>query len=228
MNKPKTNKHQTNLFIGIVLTSSMILAAFTYSEKEEIEKELEKKAPVKIEYTLEKVKKPKEKKPITLPKKEQKQVTTSLKKDITSTVNKVTSNDSKTVESRSAVKGLNINFNPDPNYKIIDIDPIIVDFPDKEAEFIGGYAEMNKYIIHNLNLNKLHDIIDTDEILVHVEFIVSENGQIIDVKLNKSVDHELRIQIEELMKGMPLWTPAELKGRKVSSRIFLPIRIYFQ
>ena len=87
---------------------------------------------------------------------------------------------------------------------------------------------MNKYIIHNLNLNKLHDIIDTDEILVHVEFIVSENGQIIDVKLNKSVDHELRIQIEELMKGMPLWTPAELKGRKVSSRIFLPIRIYFQ
>ena len=37
----------------------MILAAFTYSEKEEIEKELEKKAPVKIEYTLEKVKKPK-------------------------------------------------------------------------------------------------------------------------------------------------------------------------
>ena len=61
MNKPKTNKHQTNLFIGIVLTSSMILAAFTYSEKEELEKELEKKAPVKIEYTIEKVKKPKKK-----------------------------------------------------------------------------------------------------------------------------------------------------------------------
>ena len=39
----------------------MILAAFTYSEKEELEKELEKKAPVKIEYTIEKVKKPKEK-----------------------------------------------------------------------------------------------------------------------------------------------------------------------
>ena len=39
---------------------------------------------------------------------------------------------------------------------------------------------MNKYIIHNLNLNKLHDIIDRDEILVNVEFIVSENGQIID------------------------------------------------
>ena len=82
MNNPKTNKHQTNLFIGIVLTSSMILAAFTYSEKEELEKELGKKASVKIEYTLERVKKPKEKKPITVPKKKQKQVTTSLKKTL--------------------------------------------------------------------------------------------------------------------------------------------------
>ena len=68
MNKPKTNKHQTNLFIGIVLTSSMILAAFTYSEKEEIEKELEKKAPVKIEYTS-KVKKPKKKNQLLFQKK---------------------------------------------------------------------------------------------------------------------------------------------------------------
>ena len=228
MNKPKTNKHQTNVFTGILLTSSMILAAFTYSEKEELEKELKEKAPVKIEYTIEKAKKPKEKKPIIPPKKKQNKITTSLKKDITSTVNKVTSNNSKTVESRSEVKGLNINFDPDPNYNIIDIDPVIVDFPDKEAEFIGGYTEMNKYIIHNLNLNMLHDIIDIDEILMHVEFIVSENGQIIDVKLNTPVHTELKIQIEELMKGMPHWTPAELKGRKVSSRIYLPIRIYFQ
>ena len=86
---------------------------------------------------------------------------------------------------------------------------------------------MNKYIIHNLNLNKLHDIIDTDEILVHVEFIVSENGQIIDVKLNTSVDHELRIQIEELDERNAL-DSSRIEGRKVSSRIFLPIRIYFQ
>ena len=79
---------------------------------------------------------------------------------------------------------------------------------------------MNKYIIHNLNLNKLHDIIGTDEILVHVEFIVSENGQIIDVKLDKSVDHELRIQIEELMKGMPLWTPTRIEGKKSKLKNF--------
>ena len=126
------------------------------------------------------------------------------------------------------IKGLDLNFDPDPKYKIIDVVPTVVDFPDKEAEFTGGFNEMNKYIIHNLNLNTLHELIQEDEILVHVEFIVSEEGEIIDVKLKESIEFELKFQIQQLMKRMPPWVPAELKGRKVSSRIFLPIRIHFQ
>ena len=137
-------------------------------------------------------------------------------------------NKTKSIDNNVKVKGIDINFNTNPNYAIVNIEPVVVDFPDVEAEFTGGYSEMNKYITHNLKLNELYSLINTNELLVPVEFIVSENGKIIDVKIKDKVNYELKNQIINLMKGMPKWIPAELNGRKVSSRIFLPIRIYFQ
>lgn len=227
MKKPQNNSQQTFTFNGILLTSSILLAAFTYSEKEQIKNDLNKTEPIKMDYTIEKTIKPKEQKPIIAPKKKTNQITTSLKKDVTSTT-KLIKNKTKSVNSNVIIKGLDINFDPDPNYKIIDIIPEIIDFPDIEAKFIGGYTEMNKYITHNLNLNQVRNLTREDEILVYVEFIVGDQGKIIDVKLKDPIDFELKIQIQKLMYEMPKWAPAELNGRKVSSRIFLPIRIHFQ
>ena len=227
MIKPQNIGQKTYVYLGIVLTSAMVLAAFTYSEKDQLDKELSKVEPVKINYTIEKTKKPKNKKPINTPKKEAKQETTNIKKNVSST-SKITKNTTKTINNNVKVKGIDINFNTDPNYKIVNIIEPVVDFPDVEAEFKGGYSEMNKYITHNLNLSRLYDLINANELLVPVEFIVSEYGKIIDVKIQDKVNYELKNQIINLMIGMPNWIPAELNGRKVSSRIFLPIRIYFQ
>ena len=143
-------------------------------------------------------------------------------------VSKITKNSTKALNNNIKVKGIDINFNTNPNYQIVNVEPVVVDFPDVEAEFTGGYSEMNRYITHNLNLNRLYDLINANELLVPVEFIVSEYGKIIDVKIQDKVNYELKNQIINLMKGMPNWIPAELNGRKVSSRIYLPIRIYFQ
>ena len=85
MKKPQNNSQHTFTLIGILLTSSILLAAFTYSEKELIKNDLNKTEPIKMVYSIEKTIKPKEKKPILAPKKETKQITTSLKKDVTST-----------------------------------------------------------------------------------------------------------------------------------------------
>ena len=228
MIKPQNSSQKTYVYQGVVLTSAMVLAAFTYSEKDQLETELSMVEPVEINYTIEKTKKPEIKKPILRTKKAAKQVATNIKKNVSST-SKITKNSTKALNNNIKVKGIDINFNTNPNYKIVDIiEPVIVDFPDIEAEFTGGYSEMNKYIIHNLKLNELYSLINTNELLVPVEFIVSENGKIIDVKIKDKVNYELKNQIINLMKGMPKWIPAELNGRKVSSRIFLPIRIYFQ
>ena len=183
--------------------------------------------PVEINYTIEKTKKPEIKKPILRTKKAAKQVDTNIKKNVSST-SKITKNSTKALNNNIKVKGIDINFNTNPNYQIVNVEPVVVDFPDVEAEFTGGYSEMNRYITHNLNLNRLYDLINANELLVPVEFIVSEYGKIIDVKIQDKVNYELKNQIINLMKGMPNWIPAELNGRKVSSRIYLPIRIYFQ
>ena len=227
MIKPQNNSTKTYIYLGLVITSAMVLAAFTYSEKDQLEAELSKAEPVEINFTMEKTKKPQIKKPVRKPRKEVKQVATNIKKNVSST-SKIKQSKTKSIDNNVKVKGIDINFNTNPNYQIVNIEPVVVDFPDVEAEFTGGYSEMNKYITHNLNLNELYDLINTDELLVPVEFIVSEYGKIIDVKIQDKVNYELKNQIINLMKGMPNWIPAELNGRKVSSRIFLPIRIYFQ
>lgn len=227
MIKPQNSSQKTYVYLGIVLTTAMVLAAFTYSEKDQLEIELSKVEPIEINYTIEKIKKPAIEKPVITPRKVAKQVATNIKRNVSST-SKITKNSMKLLNNNVKVKGIDINFNTNPNYQIVNIEPVVVDFPDVEAEFTGGYSEMNKYITHNLNLNELYDLINADELLVPVEFIVSEYGKIIDVKIQDKVNYELKNQIINLMKGMPNWIPAELNGRKVSSRIFLPIRIYFQ
>ena len=228
MTKPKNSSQKTFVYLGVVITSAMVLAAFTYSEKNQFQIELAKVEPVEINFTIQKTKKTDIKKPDIPLKKISKQVATNIKKNVSST-SQITKNTTKSINNNVKVKGIDINFNTNPNYKIVDIiEPAVVDFPDIEAEFTGGYSEMNKYITHNLKLNELYSLINTNELLVPVEFIVSENGKIIDVKIKDKVNYELKNQIINLMKGMPKWIPAELNGRKVSSRIFLPIRIYFQ
>ena len=87
---------------------------------------------------------------------------------------------------------------------------------------------MNKYITHNLNLNLLENFTNKDEFLVHIEFIVGSNGEISGIQIKERVSYELQKEINELMTEMPKWIPAELNGRKVNSKIFLPIRIYFK
>lgn len=227
MKAPKNTNQNPFMHIGLLLTSATIMAAFTYSGKEKIKKELSDVQAVQLSYTIEKEKKPEEKKHLLEPKKKNPEKTTTLNKSVTSDAKK-TKNSNKSINTNVSVKGLDITFNPDPNYKIINVAPIIVDFPDKEAVFMGGYSAMNKYINHNLKLNKLYNLINKDEFLVNVEFIVSENGQIVEVIMKETVALELKNEVYKLMMGMPNWVPAELNGRKVSTRVFLPIRIYFQ
>ena len=91
---------------------------------------------------------------------------------------------------------------------------------------------MSKYIVETYYTCTFKIVHKLDELneqkLSELENRNDGNVQIIDVKLKDPIDFELKIQIQKLMYEMPKWAPAELNGRKVSSRIFLPIRIHFQ
>ena len=228
MKHSDNSKESKFIFVGILFTSALVMAAFTYSNQELYTPEDERSSTSNVTYQFENVKKPKIKLPQTkIEKSQQKKKTINLKKDVSVNSKKV-ENKNKAVNNNVQVKGINLKFDPEIKYKVIDIIPEIVDFPDTEASFIGGFAEMTKYIIHNLNLNRLDQFGFDNEMVVHVEFVVSSEGRVSDVKTMEEIPDQLKSEISRMIKSMPPWIPAEFEGRKVNSRVNLPIRIHLQ
>lgn len=99
----------------------------------------------------------------------------------------------------------------------------IVDFPDVEAEFPGGTDAMRKFIQDNVQYPV--DAMEKNvQGLVYIQFIVEPDGSIsgIDV-MRGGVSPSINREAVRLIKEMPLWTPAEVKEKKVRVRCRLPI-----
>ena len=86
---------------------------------------------------------------------------------------------------------------------------------------------MNRFIVHNLNLNNI-ELQDMNEFLVNVEFVINEKGEISEIKTKKRYSKTIEKEVFRMINSMPRWIPGEVQGRKVKSRVHLPIRIYLQ
>lgn len=52
------------------------------------------------------------------------------------------------------------------------------------------------------------------------QFIISKNGNVIEIKLKK-VSPELDAEVIRIIKEMPKWTPAEIDGKAAKTKIEL-------
>jgi protein TonB len=94
-------------------------------------------------------------------------------------------------------------------------------YPEEEAYFQGGSAEMMKYINENLHYPKLEfETVPNGKIIV--EFIVNIDGSLEQIKVLKGEPKEMDDTISELIKNMPNWIPAEQDGEIVRSRVRFP------
>ena len=59
--------------------------------------------------------------------------------------------------------------------------------------------------------------------VVRVHFIVETDGSLTDVKVPESVHPALDAEGIRLVKAMPKWTPAKLKGKAVRSKMVIAI-----
>lgn len=96
---------------------------------------------------------------------------------------------------------------------------IVEDMP----EFPGGQEKMAEFIGNNLVYPKKAK---RDNITgrVVVQFIVSETGQVEDVKVVKGVHPLLDSAAVQVVRSMPLWKPGKQRGKNVRVRYVLPIR----
>ncbi len=100
---------------------------------------------------------------------------------------------------------------------------------EEHAEFPGGYAAMNKFIMRNL--------IWPIEYCEHgcygsifVKFTVSTTGHIKDIYVLKGINGcpAFDNEVIRVIKLMPQWKPACLDGKIVNCYFTIPIRIRIQ
>lgn len=101
-------------------------------------------------------------------------------------------------------------------------DPI-VDFPDVEAEYIGGSQAMKAYLIENTKYPK-KALMNNETGKVYVSFCVERDGTVSNVEVIKSSGSiALDNEAIRVVRAMPKWKPGEKDGYAVRSPCRIPI-----
>lgn len=106
-----------------------------------------------------------------------------------------------------------VSVSDDQVYNIVDEMPL---FPQ------DGTAGMMSYIRKNINYPisaQKNGIQGT----VLVQFVVGTDGSLTDIKVIKSVDHDLDKEALRVITSMPKWKPGTMKGKPVRVRYTIPI-----
>lgn len=98
----------------------------------------------------------------------------------------------------------------------------IYDFPEVEAQFKGGKAKFQKYIGNNI-VYPVEAIEKNITGTVYLAFVVGKDGSISDVRVERGVHELLDRAAKDVVRDMPKWKPAKVKGKKVATRMRLPI-----
>ena len=89
-------------------------------------------------------------------------------------------------------------------------------------EFKGGFEALSNYInSHAIYTQKA--LKDRVSGRIYVNFMVTENGQIEEVKIVKGLHRDLDSVCIDLVKNMPLWIPATQRGKSIKCFYNLPI-----
>ena len=101
----------------------------------------------------------------------------------------------------------------------------IIDDPEIPAIYTGGPGEMNKFISNNLSYPA--DAVERNaQGLVVYTFVVEKDGTLSNFNLIHRADSLLNEEALRILRLMPPWRPAKLKGDAVRSSTYVPM--YFR
>lgn len=113
-----------------------------------------------------------------------------------------------------------VNWNPNEESVYNEVNEI--DKVDEKPSFPGGESAMKSY----LNSNVKYPAVAQENGVqgrVIVESIIEKDGSMSDVKVIRSVDPSLDREALRVVKAMPKWTPAKLKGIPVRTKCTTPV-----
>lgn len=216
--------------LGLLTTTAATLAAFTYKSPLEFEREKQKIAAIPVEYMVEE-REPEIIKPDVIREQQQQnnqqqnqnddqsQQSSSidLNQNITTTQNKPTNPITQVGAPNVGSNGIGVG----------KVTPPLVPFPDKEAEYVGGYGEMQKNISQNFKYPEI-DLQTGVQGVVYVNFVVELDGSISNINIERGLSSTLDREAKRIVKQFPNWIPGEVQGEPVRTRVMLPIRVTAQ
>jgi periplasmic protein TonB len=93
---------------------------------------------------------------------------------------------------------------------------------NSDSTFVGGMTEMQRFIQENIRYPQ-EAIEQNIQGRVKVKFVVEKDGTVSYAEIVKSVDHRLDKEALRVVRSMPKWEPAYIKGKPVRSVNHLPI-----
>jgi len=95
--------------------------------------------------------------------------------------------------------------------------------PDTIASFPGGVEEMHKFIRQNLKYPAIYMEAGIQG-TVYLKMIIRENGEITNVVVVRSIDKWLDEEAIRVVRLMPNFIPAKVRGENVASYFIMPVR----
>lgn len=226
-------RKRTALFaMGLLTASSFALAAFTYDSALTVEEEKQSQPVSNLDYFVDNFKE--KKVDVKVEKKTDTKVDNQDNQQTDQTINnqadpneniKESENKDETFDPNVGLKDLTFGFgNEIPIFD--ELESEIIDWVDEEAEFIGGYVGMMKYITSKITYPE--DAIELDmQGKVMISFVVETDGSISNVFVEQGVYKSLDREAKRVVRSFPKWKPAELSAKKVRTRVRLPIVFSF-
>ena len=108
-----------------------------------------------------------------------------------------------------------------------DIEGEIINIPEIEASYIGGYMAMQQFIQSRIKYPQ--DAIELGiQGKVFVQFVVETDGSVSNIQVVRGVYESLDKEAVRLVRNMPKWIPGEVRARKVRTYARLPITFILQ
>jgi TonB family protein len=92
----------------------------------------------------------------------------------------------------------------------------------QEAEFPGGQKNMFLFISNYLEYPE-ESIELGEQGKVYISFIVEPDGKITEVKIDRGVSFLIDREAKRIIKAMPRWIPAICNGKRIRTRMRIPL-----
>jgi protein TonB len=141
----------------------------------------------------------------------------------TTTENDSDSTDSQTLEATEIQKETTLTPTETVSENIEKNTETVFTVVEESAMFPGGQDELIKYLAQNIKYPKQARVRGVEG-LVSVSFVVEKDGSLTDIKLLRDIGSGCGQEALRVVKEMPKWKPAKLKGEIVRMQFNLPVK----